>query len=102
MSLVRTSPKGQVVVPADLRRAIGLEPGDMVMVTHAGGRRVMIEPVADDPIAAVRGMLQGGTSLTNALKTEHEEENARDFEKSARLVRDPHASKRRTRGRGGR
>ena len=92
MSIVRTSPKGQVVVPAELRRAIGLEPGDMVMVTHAGGRRVMIEPVSDDPVGAVRGMLREGPSLTRALKREREEERARDTEKAARFVRDSRSS----------
>ena len=72
------------------------------MVTHAGGRRVLIEPVADDPVDAVRGMLRDGPSLTSALKNEHEGEHVRDAEKSARLLRDPSASQRRKRGRGGR
>ena len=50
MPIVKTSPKGQVVVPAQLREIIGLRPGDLVLVSHAGGRRVLIEPVAEDPL----------------------------------------------------
>ena len=100
MPIVRTSPKGQVVVSVEIRKAIGLEPGGLVMVTHAGDRRVMIEPVADDPVDAVRGLLRDGPSLTDALKGERKDEDAQDEEKAARLIRAPHASERR--GRGGR
>ena len=101
MSIVRTSPKGQVVVPAELRGEIGLEPGDLVRVTHAGGRRVMIEPVGSDPVGALRGMLQDGPSLTAALAEERTLEDARDAEKRAGLVRHPRPPQRRKgRGRG--
>ena len=99
MSIVRTSPKGQVVVPAELRKEIGLEPGDLVRVTHAGGRRVMIEPLGADPVQALRGMLKDGPSLTDALARERKLEDARDAEKSAGLVRDPSPAQRR-KGRG--
>ena len=87
MPIVRTSPKGQVVVPAELRETIGLHPGDYVLVTHAGGRRVLIEPVADDPVSAVRGLLKKGPSLTNALTEERRAEQTREPEKSTRLLR---------------
>lgn len=92
MSIVRTSPKGQVVVPAELRRAIGLEPGDLVRVTHAGGRRVLIEPIGNDPVRAVQGMLKDGPSLTEALRRERQEEDAHSEAKASRLVRDPRSS----------
>jgi AbrB family looped-hinge helix DNA binding protein len=92
MPIVRTSPKGQVVVPAELREVIGLNPGDLVLVSHAGGRQVLIEPVAEDPISAVRGLLKEGPSLTTALTEEHSAEQAREAEKSARLLRHPGSS----------
>ncbi|NNF11911.1 MAG: AbrB/MazE/SpoVT family DNA-binding domain-containing protein [Gemmatimonadetes bacterium] len=102
MSIVRTSPKGQVVVPADLRKAIGLEPGDLVRVTHAGGRRVVIEPVGDDPVRAAQGLLADGTSLTKALERDREEEDVRSTQKAAGLIRDPGVARRRRGGRTGR
>jgi AbrB family looped-hinge helix DNA binding protein len=89
--IVKTSPKGQVVVPAEIRELIGLGPGDLVMVSHAGGRRVILEPVADDPVASVKGMLRHGPSLTAALRSEREEEHVRQTETVARLVRGPRA-----------
>ena len=92
MPIVRASPKGQVVVPAELREVIGLNPGDLVLVSHAGGRQVLIEPVAEDPVSAVRGLLKGGPSLTTALTEERRAEYAREAEKSARFLRDPGSS----------
>lgn len=92
MSIVRTSPKGQVVVPADLRRVVGLEPGDLVRVSHAGGRKILIEPVGDDPVAATRGMLAADDSLTRALQREREEDDARQEAGPARLLGDARPS----------
>lgn len=94
MSIVRTSSKGQVVVPAEIREAVGLEPGDLVRVTHAGGRSVLIEALGDDPVAAARGLLGGDGSLTRALAEEKRDDDARDAKKGARLLGDPGAAER--------
>ena len=55
-------------------------------------RQVLIEPVAEDPVSAVRGLLKGGPSLTTALTEERRAEYAREAEKSARFLRDPGSS----------
>lgn len=60
MAIVKTSAKGQVVIPAELRERIGLRAGGKVLVTLADTGKVVIEPVPDDPIEAACGMLQGG------------------------------------------
>jgi AbrB family looped-hinge helix DNA binding protein len=87
MAIVKTSSKGQVVIPAELRERIGLRPGGKVLVTLADTRKVIIEPVPDDPIEAACGMLQGGPSLTKALLKERREDHAREEKKFARLLR---------------
>ncbi len=87
MPVVKTSAKGQVVIPVELRERIGLRPGAKVLVTLAGERKVAIEPVPDDPIEAACGMLQGGPSLTDALLKERREDYAREEEKFARCLR---------------
>jgi AbrB family looped-hinge helix DNA binding protein len=89
MPIVKTSAKGQVVIPADMRERIGLKPGVKVLVTLAGENKVTIEPIPDDPIEAACGMLQGGPSLTRALLRERQEERKREEAKRARLFR-PH------------
>jgi len=43
-SVVNT--KGQVTIPADIRRSLRVEPGETVVVTQVADR-VMIQPVAD-------------------------------------------------------
>jgi AbrB family looped-hinge helix DNA binding protein len=37
-------PKGQITVPKDIRRALGVEPGDRVMLVWDGQRVMMMNP----------------------------------------------------------
>ena len=85
MPVVKTSAKGQVVIPVKFREQVGIRPGDKVLVTLGGGRKVTIEPVPEDPIEATCGILQGGPSLTKALLKERREDHAREEKKFARL-----------------
>ncbi len=87
MPVVKISAKGQVVIPAELRRKIGLEPGDRVLVALAGEKRLTIEPVPDDPIEATCGMLRGGPSLTKALLKERRADRVREEKKFTRFFR---------------
>jgi len=48
--------KGQVTLPVELRRALGIEPGQTVGFRDEGGR-VVLEPAGD--VEAVRSMLEG-------------------------------------------
>ena len=52
MPIVKTSAKGQVVIPVEIRAKLGIKPGDNVLVTCVAGKHVMIEPLPDDPIEA--------------------------------------------------
>jgi len=78
MPVVKTSAKGQVVIPVEFREQVGIRPGDKVLVTLGSGRKVTIEPVPEDPIEATCGILQGGPSLTKALLKERREDHARE------------------------
>lgn len=88
MPIVKASAKGQVVIPGALRARIGLGPGDSVQVTYAGDRKILIEPIPEDPIEAAYGMLQGDDSLTEALIRERKDDDDRERAKAARLLRD--------------
>jgi AbrB family looped-hinge helix DNA binding protein len=56
MTSVLISPKYQVVIPKQIRTALGLRPGERVEV-FAYGDRIELVPVR--PVKAMRGFLEG-------------------------------------------
>ncbi|HJN15010.1 MAG TPA: AbrB/MazE/SpoVT family DNA-binding domain-containing protein [Armatimonadota bacterium] len=54
MKMIRMSTKGQVVIPAKLRKELGLEPGARLMARRLDDG-VLIQPVPDDPVEAGYG-----------------------------------------------
>jgi AbrB family looped-hinge helix DNA binding protein len=101
MPIVKSSAKGQVVIPSTMRKRIGLKRGGKVLVALTGERQVTIEPVPDDPVEAAAGMLQGDPSLTRMLLEERRRDYAREEKKRARLIRPARVSEQRTRVREG-
>lgn len=77
MQTVRTLAKGQVVIPASLRKRLSIEVGDLLEVSVVDGH-IELRPMPADPIAAFFGSLQGGASLAQDLKEEHRQEVERD------------------------
>ena len=77
MLTVRTLAKGQVVIPAPLRKQLAIEPGDLLEVSLSGDH-IELRPVPKDPIAAFSGSLSGGKNLANGLIEEHASEVGRD------------------------
>lgn len=71
----RVGPKGQVVIPKDLRDRLGISPGDEVELTlDEGADAVRLEPVRDHP--TLRGSL-AGLGLVAALEADHRSETRR-------------------------
>lgn len=77
MLTIRTLAKGQVVIPAPLRKQLAIEPGDLLEVSLSGDH-IELRPVPKDPIAAFSGSLGGGESLSDGLTMEHKQEVERD------------------------
>jgi AbrB family looped-hinge helix DNA binding protein len=71
------SSKGWVVIPQELRQRYGLKPGTRVEIVEYAGV-LSIHPIPDDPIAAARGMLKGGSSMTAEIVEEHRRERERE------------------------
>ena len=67
MTISKTTIKGQVIIPAPLRKKFNIQKGTRVAIMEGEGRVILIKPLPDDPIEASRGMLKGKTSLTKAL-----------------------------------
>jgi len=81
MSIVKTSAKGQVVIPAEIRRRAGLHSGDKVSVQEQDGV-IIITPVAKK-VESLKGILKGQPSLIDALMKTREEERRREAEEAA-------------------
>lgn len=79
MPRVRTSGKGAVVIPHAIRRAVGLKPGQYVEVTAEAQDRIVITPLAEDPIGALEGLLRGlgGGSVEAFLRERRREDRGR-------------------------
>ena len=77
MSTVKTLAKGQIVIPAEMRKKYNLVPGTEVVVVDYGGVLAIV-PVPKDPIKTGRGFLKGKPSMYADLKKDHELEKKRD------------------------
>ncbi len=75
--VLKTSQKGWVVIPAELRRKYNLKPGDGIHVVDYGGVLSLI-PASKNPIKRGRGILKEKKSLTNALLAERKRERERE------------------------
>src|SRR3989304_8841353 len=96
MPIVRTLAKGQVVIPKEIRQALGIAPGTKLHV-RVQGKEVVLVPRPGDPIRALRGIAKGGPSLTKALLEDRRQELAREEKKFARFLRRPGMDSRRGR-----
>jgi AbrB family looped-hinge helix DNA binding protein len=66
--------KGQVVIPAELRKKYKIKKGSKVNIYEGEGNVIIIKPLPEDPIEASKGMLKGKTSILKALQKDRQEE----------------------------
>lgn len=69
MSIVKTLAKGQIVIPAEMRKKYHIEPGSELQIMEYGGIIYLVPPVAD-PIKAAQGSLPSRPSLSGQLLRE--------------------------------
>lgn len=80
--MARVSSKGGIVIPAEIRAAFGIKPGDEVDVVDDGECIVLVRH-SSDPVRALRGMFKQGSDLTRALLDDRRREKAREESKTA-------------------
>lgn len=61
------STKGQLVIPARMREALGIEPGDRVALTLEDGV-ILLRPVSERLVEETCGMFSGGRSMADELQ----------------------------------
>jgi AbrB family looped-hinge helix DNA binding protein len=86
MAIQRVSTKGQVVIPVEIRRELGITPGMYVNIRQVDAK-VEITPVGEDLIRATRGMFRkhGDKPLTQELLEERRREKELEEARYARL-----------------
>ncbi len=73
MPTVKALAKGQVVIPAEIRKKYHIEPGTEMQIMEYGGI-IYIIPPAEDPIKAACGILPSKPSLSEKLIKERKKE----------------------------
>ena len=66
MTTVKTLSKGQIVIPADIRKRYRIEPGSELQIMEYGGIIYLIPPV-EDPIKEACGLLPSRPSLSKKI-----------------------------------
>ncbi len=77
MTISKATIKGQVIIPAELRKKFNIKKGTRVAISEGAGNVILLKPLPDDPVEASRGILKGKTSLTKALLKDRREEARR-------------------------
>ena len=73
MPIVASTIKGQIVIPAEIRARFKIKKGTRVNI-YDDGNRIIVEPLADDPIEEGRGMLKTRGKILRALVADRKKE----------------------------
>jgi len=70
--------KGQLVIPAELRRKHGIQAGTRVKFLEDEFGRIILQPITDEYIDRLMGCLADGPDLLAEWTKEHRREGKRD------------------------
>ena len=70
--------KGQLVIPAELRRKHKIEAGTKVAILEDQIGRIVLQPITDEYIDRVMGLFADGPDLLANWEKEHREEGEHD------------------------
>lgn len=77
-TVVKTHPKGQVIIPKEIRERLGIKPGKMLSISLVEDR-IELRPLPDDPIEFLTGFLKDHPgSLADDLLRERKNDDAVD------------------------
>jgi len=71
------STKGQLVIPAEVRAELGIQPGSRVALTVENAR-IILQPINERLTKKLRGRFAGGPSMADQLQQERREDRRQD------------------------
>ena len=77
MDAAYVTTKGQLVIPARIRRKLGIKPGTKVCFVERGGE-ILFQPVTKEYIRSVCGMLKSTSSVTEELLSDRKKDKERE------------------------
>ena len=83
METASVTSKGQLVIPARLRRKYGIEPGTKVLFVERD-REIVIQPITKEHVRSLCGLFRSDTSATAALLKERAKDKEREEAKFVR------------------
>ncbi|MDR3556245.1 MAG: AbrB/MazE/SpoVT family DNA-binding domain-containing protein [Syntrophobacteraceae bacterium] len=75
--MVKTSSKGQIVIPKEFREKLGIGAGRKLLLRLVENH-LEIVPLPEEPVKGLRGMLKAKTSLAAELLEERRKDDAGD------------------------
>lgn len=84
MDIAYVTSKGQIVIPARLRRKYGIKPGTRVCFIE-GEEGILFQPLTSDYIRSVCGMLKNAGPAVKDLLAERVRDRRREETKGAKL-----------------
>jgi len=73
LTIVTSTIKGQIVIPADIRRKYGIEKGTRLKV-YEQKNKIIVKPLKRDPVQEGRGMLKTKGRILKALVKDRKRE----------------------------
>lgn len=80
MNIVATSSRGQIVIPKNIRKELGIVPGKKLLIKIEGDHAIIM-PIPDDPVEHFCGYFKDRSSLTRALLEERKRDRDRESKK---------------------
>jgi AbrB family looped-hinge helix DNA binding protein len=78
MAIVKTHPKGQVIIPKGIRDRLGIKPGTILALKLVEDH-IEIRPLPDDPIEHLTGIFADtSVSMASELLAERKQDNKID------------------------
>lgn len=76
MMIVKATVKGQILIPAPIRKKLSIVRGTQLRI-YEEGNRILVEPVQPDAVELGRGILKSGGRVLKALVEDRKAEAQR-------------------------